>query len=424
MYSSLQNQPSNHVLTCLALTCGLLTASLQSVAADDDRASLDVTLRERATYRSAIDFDDSDPDAGWFWTQRLNLAGEYRQAGFTARLNLLSALQEGSADSPIERNVLDAQEAWLQFGSERASARFGRQEFRPGAQRLIGWRDGTNVRRVWDGLRTNLAGDRWSVDVFALQLVDVEVNGAFNDSSDEDRRLAGVYSTTQWALTDIDLYVLYTRFDDRATAEGLANQERYTVGTRVFGDYQRWFWDWEALLQFGRHGEADIETWSLATNTGYRFDAPWQPEVMVSINVASGDSDPGDGKLETFDALFPRGNYFSELAQLGPSNFYNFNPYLRFSPHEDVAVSMDLDLYWRLETADGVYGPPGNLLRAPEGSTERFVNSALSASLEWTPSERRLFGITLTHSRPEAFLDETGPADDTNFVEFTFEMRF
>jgi hypothetical protein len=145
---------------------------------------------------------------------------------------------------------------------------------------------------------------------------------------------------------------------------------------------------------------------------------------MLSVNVASGDTTPGDGKLETFDALYPRGNYFSELAQLGPANFFNVNPYLTVTPTDGVTMQFDLNLYWRLETSDGIYGPAGNLIRLPGDSDERFVNTALSASIDWELDRHFVLGLALTHSRPEAFIEDTGPADISNFAQFTFEARF
>ncbi|MEL7448692.1 MAG: alginate export family protein [Pseudomonadota bacterium] len=382
-------------------------------------------LRERFTYASALDFDENAPDAGSNWAQRLALTADYASGkALSGRVTLLSALQQGMQTSPIEQNNLDLQEAWLQLDVGGAGFRFGRQEVVLGSQRLVGSRDGTNVRRTWDGVRTVFDVAEWHVDLVGLQLVDVEPTGAFNDTSDKDRLLAGLYGTRDFGWSGLDLYYLYARFDERFTIEGLANQERHSIGARVFGERGRAFWNWEAIYQFGRHGTDDIRAWTLATNTGLRFDGAWSPELMLSANVASGDSARDDGRLETFDALYPRGNYFSELAQLGPANFFNVNPYLTVTPTDRMQVSVDLNLYWRLETSDGIYGPPGNLIRPPGGSDERFVNTALSATIEWKVHRHFLLGLALTHSRPEAFVEETGTADISNFAQFTIDARF
>ena len=72
----------------------------------------------------------------------------------------------------------------------------------------------------------------------------------------------------------------------------------------------------------------------------------------------------------------------------------------------------------------GIYGPAGNLIRLPGDSDERFVNTALSASIDWELDRHFVLGLALTHSRPEAFIEDTGPADISNFAQFTFEARF
>ena len=382
-------------------------------------------IRERATWASALDFDDDATDTGSFWTQRVRLTADYGDGALLAgRLTFLSALQGGSDTSPVEENLLDFQEAWLRLNVRGTALTLGRQEVILGSQRLVGSRDGTNVRRNWDGARATLDAAGWHIDAFTLQLVDVEPNGVFNDTSDEDRVLAGVYATRDLGWTGLDLYYLYARFDERTTIEGLANQDRHSIGARGFGERGRAFWNWEAIYQFGRHGADDIRAWTLATNTGLQLEGAWSPRAMLSVNVASGDSEPDDGRLETFDALYPRGNYFSELAQLGPANFVNVNPYLTITPADRVTMSFDVNLYWRLETSDGIYGPAGNLIRLPGGSDERFVNTALSATVEWELDRHFLLGLSLTHSRPEAFIEETGPSDTSNFAQFTFEARF
>ncbi len=413
------------VIVALASLAPMPDRSATAASIDTAAWELSGDIRERATYASAIDFDENATDTGSFWTQRLQLTADYHGSeGLAGRFTFLSALQTGLEPNPVEQNLLDLQEAWLQLRFDDVALRVGRQEMVLGSQRLVGSRDGTNVRRNWDGVRATIDVVDWDIDVFGLQLVDVEPNGIFNDSSDDDRVLAGVYATRDTDWTDLDLYYLYARFDERLTIEGPANQERHSVGARGFGERGRAFWNWEAVYQFGSHGTDSIRAWTLATNTGLRFDSAWSPELMLSVNVASGDTDADDGKLETFDALYPRGNYFSELAQLGPANFFNVNPYLTVTPTDGVTMQFDVNLYWRLETSDGIYGPAGNLIRLPGDSDERFVNTALSASIEWELDQHFLMGLSLTHSRPEAFIEDTGPTDISNFAQFTFEARF
>jgi len=42
--------------------------------------------------------------------------------------------------------------------------------------------------------------------------------------------------------------------------------------------------------------------------------------------VPSGDNNPNDKDLQTFNPLFPKGKYFGELSLLGPYNLINLHP--------------------------------------------------------------------------------------------------
>lgn len=384
-------------------------------------------LRERATYQSAVEYDAEAKTAGWFWTQRAQVAADSRITdNLRARTSVVSALIEGGEEnSPIERNVLDLQEAYLEIGPEKAFVRLGRQEIRLGSQRLLAVRDGTTVRRNWDGARVKAKAGKIDLDAFALRLVEVEPNGVFNDGRDEGRDIAGLQATFPAPLGKVDAYYILSRVDGRSTIEGLADERRHSLGLRAFGSAGGWFWDWEAVYQAGRFGRGDIAAWTLATNTGYRWDdRPWKPEIMLSANIASGDGDPGDGDLGTFSALYPNASYFSENAVLGPANFFNLHPYFRLRPRDNLFLALDLNLYWRLEREDGVYAPPGNLFRLPQGLRERFVDTSLSGVIEWEPRENMVLGLVFTHSAPQDFIRASGPADTIDFVEATLQFDF
>lgn len=384
-------------------------------------------LRERVTWQSALAFDSADPDAGLFWTQRIALAADAKIAP-TVRLRaaLVSALIEGEGEeSPVERNVLDLQETFVEIGPERAFLRIGRQEIRLGSQRLIAVRDGTTVRRTWDGVRGHAVLGTVTLDAFALRLVAVRPDGVFNDGRNEGRELAGVQASFPAPLGSLDAYWLLTTHDDRRTIEGTGDERRHSLGLHAHGEAAGWFWDWEAVYQTGRFAGGDIAAWTLATKTGYRWQAAtWQPELMLSANIASGDKTRGDGRLGTFNALYPNASYFSENAVLGPSNFFNLHPYVKLRPRRDLTVGLDLNLYWRLERADGVYSPQGGLIRAPGASRKRFVDAALSGVIEWTPRKGLLLGLVATRSQPQGFIRATGPADPSDFVEATLQFTF
>ncbi|GEM_PF-3009664 len=395
------------------------------------QTSLDV--KERLTYLDAVEFDSSSGEAGFFWTQRV--IGETRyefNQQWSVTGGLLSALQEGVDESPVERNNLDLYSAFVSYKTENLDVRLGRQTIFLGSQRLIGWREGTNVRRAWQGISADWhLSEHWKSSWFGLELIRVKPNGVFNDDARHENRLAGTYHTLDlenlgWggnASTGLDLYYLYTNRDNRRTVEGVENQLRHSFGFRYFGELKRWYWDWEGVVQTGRHGQEKIEAWTFGTKTGFRFDTAYQPELLFSANIASGDTSNGDGKLETFDALFPRGDYFSGAAILGPSNFFNAHIYLIVNPNEQLRMAFDINFYKRLETEDGVYGPPGNIIAAPNDNSSREVNLAYSTSISYQLSQRLNMELLVTYSRPREFLRASGADDDTLFIEYTINWK-
>ena len=243
------------------------------------------------------------------------------------------------------------------------------------------------MRRKFDGGRLLLGLADWRIDGIAVRPSEIEP-GVFDDGIDDDQALWGAYAAgaPTWLPFGslLDLYYLGYHNDFGAYEQGVADETRHSVGTRLWGELGGWDWNWEALLQWGSFGAGDILAWTVASDTGYTWrEVPWTPRLGLSANIASGDRNPDNPDLQTFNPLFPRGNYFSELALLGPRNFYNLHPFLTVNPRDDLSLTADFDFFWRLETEDGIYSPGGQLLRSGAGSDAHHVGNELSLNATW-----------------------------------------
>ncbi|MDW4497872.1 alginate export family protein [Sulfitobacter sp. D35] len=401
--------------------------------APDVVLSIGGELRERYEYTRNPAFSADPQDENGVWLQRFTLHGDLK-VGEHIRLfgQLFSAFEEGRAGgaSPVDRNDLTVQNAFVDvrgpIAGGHANLRFGRQELQFGSGRFIDVREGPNVRRTFDAVRPSFQVDDWRIDGLWARPRITEP-GIFDDRQNDDQELWALYATKDNAFVadgTLDLYYLGFRNDGASFAQGTADEERHTLGIRHAGTSGPWDWNWEAAYQFGSFGDGDINAWTLATDTGYTFEqAAWRPRLGLGANIASGDSDSGDNDLGTFNPIFPRGNYFSEAAVLGPRNFYNLHAFLTVTPTDRLTLQTDYNMFWRLEEEDGVYSPAGNLI-VPSGGEDRFVASALSFTAEYALTERVALAGIYTRVFAGDVIDATANSEDIDFVELTFSFRF
>lgn len=339
------------------------------------------------------------------------------------------ALGKDGALAPPDADRLDLLQGFgelrLPLSGADATLRVGRRMLAFGSERLIGYRYGPNVPRSFDMASAAVTAGLWRAE--AVYGRPVRVNPEpFDDQHAPDRRLAAVYGTyTLGARTGIDAYWIGLRTRGASFDQGTADERRHTLGTRLFGRSGSWDWNWEAMGQVGRFGDGDIRAWSLATETGYRWSDAWlAPRLGLKANIASGDHDPDDRALNTFDPLFPKGKYFGELTPIGPYNLINLHPTLDLDLSGGFGLGLAAVAYWRESGQDGVYDVTGNLLRSGAGSDARYVGTQGEIVLSY--SNGRTFEAMASYSlfRPGAFIEDTGPARTIHFVGLEAVLKF
>lgn len=371
--------------------------------------------------------DETDGSDGAFLQRYVVFADWRLSPSFRIYSQLYSALSAGfeQGPSPLDENRLSFQQAFVQFsGDERWQVRLGRQELALGSGRLVDAREGPNVRRRYDLLRLTSYVKSWQVDAFVGRPWQIS-QGSFDDRLDHNQAIWGMYAVNnEHSWPKFDVYYLGYRNNEANYLQGSGEEHRHTLGTRLWGTNGGVTLNWEIALQFGRFNEQDIRAWTIASDTRFALKRYTLTSVGVSANVASGDKNSDDNTLGTFNPLFPRGNYFSELAILGPRNFYNVQPYLTFQPHSAVEVTSAVNFYWRLSTDDGVYGPSGNLLNVDSTSDRRYVATEFSLSAKVSLTDATALSLVYGRSFPAALVQQTGNRGATDYVEFTAKVLF
>ncbi len=94
------------------------------------------------------------------------------------------------------------------------------------------------------------------------------------------------------------------------------------------------------MLQTGGLAGQSIRAWYVGGILGRTFIAlPWKPRLGLQLDVASGDRQPGDGKLGTFNPLFPSGTYVTLAGYTGLSNLVHLRPSVTVEPVSNLTIT-------------------------------------------------------------------------------------
>ncbi len=345
-----------------------------------------------------------------------------------------SGLEDGrnGGPRPTDRDEFDLHQAFFDVrvpwsDAESLTFRLGRQELAYGSSRLISIREEPNVRRSFDGVKGIFKFGGWQVDAFAVKPVRIKV-GVFDDDPDPDQNFWGLYAVTpvSWLPGGtVDLYYLGLDRKNAAFDQGVAHETRHSIGTRIWGSKSGWDYNFEFVYQFGSFGSGDIRAWTAASDTGFTFEkAPLKPRLGLKANVTSGDDNPNNPDLQTFNPLFPRGAYFGEPALIGPANHIDVHPSLGLELTKNVSLDLNWDCFWRESTRDGIYGPAVNVIQSSQASNAPYVGNQAEALLEWRFDRHLTFTADYAHFFAGDFLKQTTPGKDVDYFSVWATYRF
>jgi len=373
-------------------------------------------------------------DDGYLWYRALPYAdlhlGRYVRA--FGQLVVAFANDKEPSVTPVDETGVDLLQGFIDLSvpvtsDSSLTLRGGRQMLLYGSERLIGIRYGPNVPRSFDGFKGLAKFGEWSVDAFYVRPVAVGLE-SFDDETDNRRSLWAFYATRALPLgerTGVDGYYIGYQNKNAVFNQGAGEELRHTLGARLFGMASAWDWNLEAFYQFGDFADGNISAWSVASDVGVTFaTATFRPRLGLKANVISGDDNPRDRDLETFNALFPKGKYFGELSLLGPSNLMNLHPSVSVILGAGWSFSIASAFYWRQSTGDGIYDNAGNLVRGDGGSKARYIGTQVEAVLEYEFNRNLAFLVSYSQFHPGRYIKDTGPSKTVHFIGTEVEFRF
>ncbi len=378
-------------------------------------------LRERVEAWSGFAFRDNDEV---FNLHRIFLHGDLHLGPnmrvFGEFINALST----NRDLPGGRRGLDVDSADLlnafidfnlPLNDANLTLRIGRQEFLFGKQRLISPLPWANTMRRWDAINGILTTKNWKIQAFASKFVPVDKYD-FNEN-DDNNVLFGVYGTFRKSL---DIYYLGR---DRDSIDSI----RHTIGARYFGKTSAGFdYDVEAAYQFGEVGSADVNAIMVGSQFGYGWtDNQWKPRLWLGFDYGSGDSDPGDGEVETFDQLFPLGHaYLGYIDIVGRQNIIDFSQGIDLKPAKKIGFKIANHFFWRAESADAFYNAGGGVVRPGGAGNENSIGSEIDFTATYSINAHTSLLLGYSHFFAGDFVEQSGAANDTDFFYTQLLFRF
>ena len=257
----------------------------------------------------------------WHFGKHFRVFGQLKN-GFTIGRN--------GPDSPLDKSLLSVHQLFAAYNKGSSTFEIGRRELIYGSRRLISVREGTNIRQSFDGARWIWQKANHRLDVLAYAY-NPQRTGFLDNRVNTDQLLWGAYWV--WNLPtksslNFDIYYLGVQNEETRFDAGNLKETRHSFGLRHWGSTGRFTYNNEFVYQTGIFGNGNINAWTISTETYYQFPGNSKPTFGLKAQIISGDKDPDDDDLQTFNPLYPRGGYFGLLALIGPAQFNGYPPLL------------------------------------------------------------------------------------------------
>lgn len=366
--------------------------------------SLGLNLRERYERNDAGGFGTRGAPSASYVISRLETHADLRLDRLQLFVQLDSAFAPGKERlAPVDENRLDLEQAFAAYSVPIANGlfrlRLGRQEMGFDLQRFVAVRDGPNIRQAFDAAWTDYEIGLWRVLGFYSQPVQNRNLRAFDDYSNGHLTYGGV----RLERSDVGpgslsaYYSHYTQDGARfLTVQGDEGRDIFDV--RYAGTLDGWDWDLEAMGQTGQIRNQRIRAWAFGNLAGYSFPtAFWSPRLGLQFDGASGDSNPRDGTLNTFNPLFPNGYYVTLAGYTGYVNFIHVKPSVTLHPLSSLTILAAVGAQWRQTTADAVYTQPNIAVAGTAGKGGSYTGTYGQLRADWRATSHVSTAVELVH---------------------------
>ena len=292
-------------------------------------------------------------------------------------------------------NAVDVRHGYVEFGHPEGfwHGRAGRQALAIGDERLVGAdAECDPLGPVFDAVRFGFGPTKARLDVFSGFLV--KQGHGRPDPFDRSDQISGV--AAQFRVYEggrvFEPYTLWKRRRDTVDLMGRPGRRNVvTMGVRAAGRAPRKLdYNVEMAAQRGRVVGDRISAWAGHWElTSMPLGGESGPRLSFEFNFASGDANPGDGRHDTFDDLYPAG--FNKYGICDPFAWRNIR-YPGVGVEWPMAKRWTLSggyrNYWIADARDGLYAGGDDYLFRNASATRTRIGSQAFFSAAYARSER------------------------------------
>jgi hypothetical protein len=308
----------------------------------------------------------------------------------------------------------------------------GRQKIYYGDNRVFGpgeW--GNTGRWIWDAAKLSWVFDRGFVDVFYGQTMLHQVN-QFSLNHRHGYESLALYSHFELLQKPLKLVfepMVFTKKDDHPNYAGEVdktpdNLDSWYVGAHLLASMNGWELEGTFLKEEGDFAKDDIDAYGYHAMLAYTFPTTWKPRLSVAYSYASGDSDPNDGKNETFHEAFgAKDKMYGRMNLFAWSNLEDYEASITIKPRKWLSVKGEMHLFKLADRRDG-WSLNKKLYRDKTGGSGDDVGKEIDVIATMKYFKNHTFMTGFGHFWPDEFAEKVASSKQATWFFLQWEYKF
>lgn len=376
----------------------------------------------RAPLRNTYDLERVIGDVYLHFDRHLAV---FLQLGRYDAFNRISPSTTDQGRGRIQQGFIELKEP---VGPADVTARVGRQEIYFGSGRFVWINDSSNIRTTHDGVRLHAIFQNDATLDLAVTRPVTPMLDPFSDWNSHSGVFGAAYAS-QVLLPNqlhLDEYYFYRRNIGAQYAGRTGNEDRHTIGGRVWGAFGPLRYDSDFAYQFGTFNDKPISAFGTSTRVLYSFEAlPWQPGLQLQSSYFSGSGGAKSKIIGTFSAPFPRPTMLNYAGLETLENLIEVYPAFLVNPTPDFAFRFGPEILWRASRYDAVYISRATPLpkTMTSSDTAAYIGTNLVATAQWRLARNiTLFGEYLHEIAGPAITLAGGHGADVGVIQIDFNF--